>query len=306
MSKTNPSNSTKVQLEIKPVTARIGAEVTGIRLSADLNTSEVLAIREALLKYKVLFFRDQQHLDDAGQEAFSRLFGELYAHPTVPSKDGTSILELDSTHGGRADAWHTDVTFVDAYPKASILRSVIIPEVGGDTIWANTATAYRNLSKELRNLVDQRWALHTNDYDYAAYHTQASSEDYRYYKDVFTSTIYETKHPLVRVHPETGERTLVLGQFVKRILGLSLSDSNHLLSVLQDHITKPENTVRWRWAVGDVVIWDNRATQHYAVNDYGDQHRVVRRVTLAGDVPVSVDGQRSVTQTKVKVVSDKA
>ncbi len=299
------SNFTNTSLQVQPVAARIGAEVRGIKLSADLNTSEVSAIRQALLKYKVLFFRNQHHLDDHGQEEFSRLFGNLYNHPTVPNKNGTNILELDSTHGGRADAWHTDLTFVDAYPQVSVLRSVVIPEVGGDTVWANTATAYESLPKALRNLVDQLWALHTNDYDYAAYHTNASSEDYQYYNDLFTSTIYETKHPVVRVHPETGERTLVLGQFVKRILDLSLSDSNQLISILQDHITKLENTVRWRWKVGDVVIWDNRATQHYAVNDYGDQTRVVRRVTLAGDIPISVDGKRSVTQRKFKTIPEK-
>jgi alpha-ketoglutarate-dependent taurine dioxygenase len=102
----------------------------------------------------------------------------------------------------------------------------------------------------------------------------------------------------VRVHPETRERALVLGHFVKKLVGYSSTDSQHLLSVLQEHIIRLENTVRWRWTQGDVVIWDNRATQHYAINDYGDQHRVVRRVTLAGDVPISVDGRRSVVHGK--------
>jgi len=298
------SHANNTVLEVHPIAGRIGAEVRGVRLSAELDTSTVNEIRQALLQYKVIFFRGQNHLDDAGQEAFARLFGDLVAHPTVPIKKGTDyVLELDSIHGGRADSWHTDVTFVDAYPQVSILRAVVVPEIGGDTVWANTAAAYQDLPSELRHLADRLWALHTNAYDYAARRANVNPEDVRRHQEVFTSTLYETEHPVVRVHPETGERTLVLGHFVKKILGLSSADSAHLLSVLQGHVTKLENTVRWRWAAGDVAIWDNRATQHYAVNDYGDQSRIVRRVTVSGDVPVSIDGRRSFTRKAVPPIS---
>lgn len=126
----------------------------------------------------------------------------------------------------------------------------------------------------------------------------ASEADRKHFEEVFTGTIYETEHPVVRVHPETGERTLVLGNFVQRFVGLSKYDSQKLFDLFQSHITAPENTVRWSWQQGDVVIWDNRATQHYAVNDYGDQHRVVRRATIDGEVPVSIDGRNSVTRVK--------
>ena len=159
-------------------------------------------------------------------------------------------------------------------------------------------SAYRDLPSELRDLADRLWAVHSNEYDYAARRPTASEEESRRYRDTFTSTLYETEHPVVHVHPETGERSLLLGHFVKRLVGLSSTDSAHLFALLQSHVIAPENTVRWRWAIGDVAIWDNRATQHYAVNDYGDQHRVVRRVTLDGLVPVSVDGRRSVTLKK--------
>jgi alpha-ketoglutarate-dependent taurine dioxygenase len=287
-------------LDVVPVGGRIGAEIRGVRLAADLDTTTIEAIRAAWLKHKVVFFRNQHHLDEAGQEALTSVFGGApVGHPTVPSIEGTRyILELDSRHGGRANSWHTDVTFVDAYPKASILRALVVPTAGGDTVWANTAAAYQDLSPALRALADTLWALHTNEYDYQARRPDASSESVRRYQEVFTRTVYETEHPLVRVHPETGERTLVLGHFVKRILGLSSYDSSHLFQVFQEHITRLENTVRWRWAVGDVAVWDNRATQHYAVNDYDDQHRVVRRVTVAGDAPVSVDGRRSVLKSQ--------
>ncbi|HWA72393.1 MAG TPA: TauD/TfdA family dioxygenase [Polyangiaceae bacterium] len=287
-------------IEVVPVAGRIGAEIRGVRLSADLSAAARGQIREAWLKHKVVFFRNQQHLDEAAQESLTTLFGgPPVGHPTVPSIDGTRfITELDSRHGGRANSWHTDVTFVDAYPRASILRALVVPTAGGDTTWANTVAAYQELSPELRELADKLWALHTNEYDYQARRTKASPEDLKYYEEVFTSTVYETEHPLVRVHPETGERSLLLGHFFKKFIGLSTHDSQRLFEVFQDHITRLENTVRWRWAVGDVAVWDNRATQHYAINDYGDQHRLVRRVTVDGDVPVSIDGRRSVTRKR--------
>ncbi|WP_186108833.1 TauD/TfdA dioxygenase family protein [Burkholderia gladioli] len=282
-------------LALRRVAGRIGAEVSDLELSADIDETRFAALLDALHTHKVLFFRGQHHLDDAAQEAFARRFGQTVAHPTVPSVDGTAaLLELDSQHGARANSWHTDVTFVDAYPKVSILRAVVIPPAGGDTVWANTAAAYQHLPAPLRALADTLWAIHTNAYDYAASHVNADADQLKRYREVFTSTVYETEHPVVRVHPVTGERTLVLGHFVQRIKGLSTGESAHLLQVLHEHVTRLENTVRWNWREGDVAIWDNRATQHYAINDYGDARRVVRRATVHGDVPVSVDGRHSV------------
>ena len=289
-----PEQHTDTTLDLHQVAGRIGARIDGVRLHADLDSATFNAINAALLRHKVLFFRGQQHLDDASQEAFARRFGVTVAHPTVPSVEGGSLLELDSLHGARANSWHTDVTFVDAYPKISILRAVVIPPFGGDTVWANTAAAYAQLPEPLRALADTLWALHTNAYDYASTHTNADSAQLKRYREVFTSKLYETEHPVVRVHPETGERSLVLGHFVQRLKGLSASESAHLLQVFHDHVTRLENTVRWSWTQGDVAIWDNRATQHYAINDYGDAHRVVRRATVHGDVPVSIDGKQSV------------
>ncbi|SAK86274.1 taurine dioxygenase [Caballeronia glebae] len=280
--------------QVRPIGGRIGAEVRGVTLSADLDDHAIAEINKALLEHKVLFFRGQSHLDDATQEAFAARFGETVAHPTVPSlASGSRLLELDSKHGTRANSWHTDVTFVDAYPKISILRGVVIPPAGGDTVWANTAAAYANLPEPLRDLADKLWALHSNAYDYAATRQVADTESEREYRKQFTSTLYETEHPVVRVHPETGERTLVLGHFVQRFLGLSQRDSDRLKELFHDHVTRLENTVRWRWTQGDVAIWDNRATQHYAVADYADAHRVVRRATVHGDVPAGIDGRRS-------------
>ncbi|MNM79638.1 putative dioxygenase [compost metagenome] len=288
-----------VILDIHPVAGRIGAEIRGVKLYAGLDAATVEAIQQALVQHKVIFFRDQTHLDDQGQEAFAKLLGEPVAHPTVPVRDGTAyVLELDGGEGRRANSWHTDVTFVDAYPKASILRSVVAPAAGGDTVWANTASAYDDLPAELRELADKLWAVHSNEYDYAGVRPSVDPARLEEYRKVFASTVYETEHPVVRVHPLSGERTLLLGHFVKRLKGFSQQDSAQLFNVLQSHATRLENTVRWRWREGDVAIWDNRATQHYAVDDYGSQPRVVRRVTLAGEVPVAIDGQLSRTVRK--------
>ncbi len=288
-------------LSIAPLAPRIGAEIGGVRLSGNLPGTTIEAINAALLRHKVIFFRNQAHLTDEEQERFSRHFGKLVPHPTNDAKQGTSsVLELDSRTGsGRADTWHTDVTFVDAYPKISILRGVTIPPIGGDTVWSNTAAAYDQLPPALKSLAEQLWAVHSNLYDYAAARPHATEEERRHYETVFTATVYETEHPVVHVHPETGEPSLILGNFVQHFVGHSRKESRSLFDLLQAYVLRLENTVRWRWREGDVAIWDNRATQHYALNDYGDQTRIVRRTTLHGEVPVSVDGRHSVTRSKV-------
>lgn len=279
-------------IQVKPINGRIGAVIEGVTLSADLEDAVVHEINQALLQHKAIFFKGQQHLDDASQEAFAARLGTPLNHPTVPVKDGSAhILEIDS-RGARADAWHTDISFIEAYPKASILRSVVAPEVGGNTVWANTSTAYNDLPAELKILADSLRTVHSNSYDYAA-KASIPPEVLARYKNYFNSTEYETEHPLVRVHPETGEKTLLLGSFFKNFVGYSSSESRRLYDLFQSYVEKLENIVSWRWDAGDIAIWDNRATQHRAINDYGDQHRVVRRVTLEGDTPVGVDSQPS-------------
>ena len=171
-----------------------------------------------------------------------------------------------------------------------MLRGVVIPPIGGDTVWANTVAAYETLPPLLRSLADQLWALHSNVYDYTAMRPNATAQQVQRYETVFKSTIYETEHPVVQVHPLSGDRA-ISGDFVRRLLGVSSAESTHLFAMLQDRVTRLENMVRWRWSEGDVVIWDNRATQHKAIDDYGDQSRIVRRVTIAGPVSVGIDGR---------------
>ncbi len=236
------------QLHVKKLTGRIGAEISGIHLSSELDSSTVQFIHNALLEHKVLFFRGQQHLGDTEQEKFAELFGSPVKHPTVPAVDGTDfIFELDSQKGARANSWHTDVTFVDAYPKISILRSLIIPETGGDTTWANTETAYEDLPELLKQFAEQLVAVHSNEYDYGGPKQNVEPEQLERLKKIFVSTKYETEHPVVVLHPETGKKSLLLGHFFKRLVGFSQSDSQLLFNILQEKVTRPENTVRWQW-----------------------------------------------------------
>lgn len=279
-------------LSVRPIAGRIGAVVDDVRLSADLDDGVIAHVRRALARHKVLFFRDQHHLDNAGHQAFGRRLGAPTTHPTAPAQVGDFLLELDSKHGGKSNVWHTDLTFVTSYPAASILRAVTIPPFGGDTMWANTVEAYARLPASLKTLADGLWAIHSNDYDYAANQTE-QDEGTDEYQAEFVSTIYEAEHPLVRVHPVTGERSIVLGAFFKRFVGLGNSESRRIYEILQTHVTRLENTVRWVWREGDVAMWDNQATQHYAIDDYGDQRRIVRRVTIHGEAPLSVDGRQS-------------
>jgi taurine dioxygenase len=287
-------------LEVVPLTGRIGAEIRGVRLEPDLDAAVAAEIHAAWLKYKVVFFRGQSHLDDEAQEGLAWIFGgEAVPHPTVPVAEGTAfIYELDSQLGA-ASYWHTDLTWSDVLPRGAILRAVVVPAYGGDTLWANAATAYHDLPPRLRAIADHHWGLHSNGSRMPQTRRGASSDDrQRAFWDAFQSTLYETRQPLVHIHPETGEPCLLLGKFLKRIIGMPVRRSARLKAILQSYVTRPENTMRWHWKAGDVAVWDNRATQHYAVNDYGDERRVMRRVSIDGEAAVAADGRRAWTTTR--------
>ena len=282
----------RTALKIRKATARIGAVVEGVDLSQDLDSETVAAIRAALNQHKALVFTDV-HLDDAGQERFAAHFGDLTAaHPTVASVEGApNVLPVDSERG-KANQWHTDVTFVLNPPQASTLRSIVLPPYGGETLIASSAGAYNDLPEELKAFAESLWAVHTNDYDYAVPPEKLTDKE-KGYQQEFVSSVFETAHPVVRVHPLTGEKGLFIGGFAQRILGLSKSESRRILELLQAYVTRPENILRWHWSANELLLFDNRITQHYAIDNYDDQPRQLSRVTIAGDVPVSVNGQKS-------------
>ena len=170
----------------------------------------------------------------------------------------------------------------------------------------STAAAYQDLPEPLKHLAENLWALHTNRYDYVSTEAVMSMSDtQRAFRQAFEKPDFRTEHPVVRVHPETGERALLAGDFVRGFVGLDSHESSTLLELLQRRITMPENTIRWSWAPGDVAMWDNRATQHRAIDDYDDQPRLMHRITLMGDVPVNVRGERSrvVSGTPLEVLA---
>ena len=265
-----------------PLAGVIGAEIQGVD-AAMANDDAIAAVKEALHVFKVVFLRDQT-LDYHTQVAFARNFGPLTpGHPIfAPVEAKPHLREMDSSQGSRANYWHTDLTFVKAPPAYCFLHGIAFPAAGGDTMWANMAAAYEALPAPLRALADRLRIVHSNNSDY----TDATVVGRRdYIQDVF-----EAEHPAVRVHPVTREPALMLGGFAQRVTGLLPRDSRDLIRILQDHAVRPEFTVRWSWRPGDLAIWDNRATQHYAVFDYGTHYRRAERVTVAGEVPVGLDG----------------
>jgi alpha-ketoglutarate-dependent taurine dioxygenase len=294
----NEGTQIRGRLQVSPLTGTIGAELSGVDVSEDLDAETVGGIRQALLENKVVFFRDQT-LDYEAQVAFARRFGSLtLGHPTIQSPPDQPFLEeVDSAKGAPAADWHTDVTFLDQPVSFTFLRGVVIPEVGGDTVWANTVNAYETLSPELRELADTLRIVHTNvhpdtriDGGRAESHPEWAESARQ-----FASTVYRAEHPAVRVHPETGKRALLLGGFALRVVGYPNELSRAVIRTFQDGVTRPENTVRWHWRAGDLAIWDNRSTQHCAIVDYGNAHRRCERVTIAGETPVGVDGRPGVS-----------
>lgn len=282
-------------LDVHPIAGHIGAEIRGVDLSQELDDAVVQEIREVLLRWKVVFFRGQQ-LSQAQHIAFGRRFGEVTpAHPTLPAAfpEHPEILLLDSRQrddmgGTRLESrWHTDVTFVPNPPMGSILHGVVIPPYGGDTSWTNLAIAYERLSPVIRELVAGLHAVHSNQIHIS--HGELPSE----YAKRFQATDLSSVHPLVRVHPETGERILFVNpNFTSHVVELSRQESRHLLAMLYEHMAYHEFTCRFRWEPGSVAFWDNRATAHVVPTDIPeDAHRSVQRITIAGDAPVGIDGQ---------------
>lgn len=278
-------------IEVVKLGENIGARIDGVAVGP-LDAETASAVNAALLEHKVVFFRGQHHLDDEAQHAFGESLGiPTTPHPTL-SFDGQLALPIDSETGTRAVRWHTDVTFVDRPPKVSILRAVELPPYGGATMWASTAAAYQQLPACLQLLAESLWAMHSNEFDYSQTDPERVADLART-SDQLKSRSFEVHHPVVRVHPETGERALMLGNFVKRILGVDSNESQALFRIFQDRITANHNTIRWHWSPGDVAMWDNRTTQHCGVWDYGSHRRTMHRVTLAGDIPRGVTGEQS-------------
>ncbi len=290
------SSSQRNAVEVVPLTLHIGAEIRGVDLARPLSPEQVKEVRDAFLKWKVIFFRDQQ-LDHAQHVAMARQFGEptighaVFGHvegyPEIYSvaKNRTANEKYEAMTVTPWFGWHTDVTAAVNPPCASILRGVTIPPYGGDTFWTNLVAAYAGLSETMRGFVDGLRGIH-------AFEPRGGST----YNERVKRRVLRSEHPLVTVHAETGERVLFASpSFLKSIVGLTPRESSKILEILWEHVVRPEYTVRFKWNPGDIAFWDNRSTAHLAPRDIfqSDFDRQLYRITLVGEPLVGVDGKPS-------------
>lgn len=269
---------TEAALKVSPLTHAIGAEVSGVDLSAGPDPAVVKEIVDLFHKHQVLFFRDQQ-LDDVSHRDFAKNFGPLQHFAFLPpvSEDVPEVHAIDidgaKPKTANADIWHSDATFLERPPLGSMLRSVILPDTGGDTLWASMYAAYDALSSRVQRLVEDMSAVHDSS-NSTSHANKAANADYN-----------PVTHPVVRTHPATGRKALFVNKtFTTRLVGLSDRENEALLPMLTDHVRSPDFQVRFHWAPGSVALWDNRCTQHYAVADYSGRRRM-HRVVIDGDVP---------------------
>jgi len=289
MTITDRPTASPVSLTLDKLGPSFGAEVVGLDIRA-ASDDQVAAVSHALLTHKVLFFRGQDLTDD-DQVEFGRRLGNLtVAHPVVDGIDAEhpEVYNIDSADPdfSFSDVWHTDVTFMERPPLGSILRAVQLPDYGGDTSWVDSQLAYASLSAPVQQLVDALDAVHDGNREWGMFLKQGRGGRGNDWEGTTVTELPPVVHPVVRVHPQTGRKGLFVNPgFTDHIVGVSDAESRAILDLLYAHLTKPEHTVRHRWQLGDVGIWDNRCTLHYANRDY-TQTRVMHRITLAGDKPV--------------------
>ena len=273
---------------LRALSPTIGAEVDGVDLGATIDDDLHAELNRALLEWKVLFFRDQD-ITRAQHRAFAERWGELeqhpfysYVHPDEQSAADVVTLAKDAASGGVENEWHADITWHDRPSLGAVLRAVEVPELGGDTLWADAGAAYDGLPADVRARIDGMVAVH--DWR-TTFGLAMPPEDV----EALSPQFPPVEHPVVRVHPETGRRTLFVNPiFTQHIIGLDHDESDALLDTLYRQMTRPEYQCRFRWTAGSVAFWDNRSTQHYAASDYWPQRRVMDRISIAGDRPVGI------------------
>ena len=283
----NQDRSTK--LEFKRIGASLGAEVSGIDLTQPVGEDEVAQLTEALGDYEVLIFRDQE-ITAEHQKAFARNFGELTVHPFAPRDEAAPELivfdnDADNPPWG-TDVWHSDETFRAEPPMGTMLRALIVPEVGGDTMYASMSAAFEGLSDRLQHFISGLEAVH----DFKPFRQLfAGDAEGRRLMHEYEERYPPAVHPVVRLHPVSGKKVIFVNpNFTVAIKGMGESESQSLLDQLFRQATVPEYQIRHQWRPNTLVFWDNRAVQHYAIHDYYPQHRRMERVTIKGDRPVGV------------------
>jgi taurine dioxygenase len=273
-------------MQLRKAAGSIGGYVENLSL-ADAARSDILfaEVQAALLEHEVLFFRDQA-ASPVEFQAFARRFGQVEGHPaydTVPGAPDVQILESTPERPSKIEAWHSDMTFRPAPPALTLLYGRIIPPYGGDTMWASASRAYEALSAPLKRMLDDLQAVH--DFRHGFQESLAEPGGAERLAPAIAANP-PVRHPLVRRHPQSGRRAIFVNcLFTTHIDGLSRAESDALLAFLYRHVVTDEFTVRLSWQPGTVAIWDNRTTQHKPVNDFFPQHRLMHRVTIAGERP---------------------
>lgn len=274
-------------LNIEPLSPALGAVVSGVRLADPLDDAAQRRIEQALLDHQVLFFRDQP-LTPTQQATFAARFGDLHIHPIYPnSPEQREVIVLDTAVTDVRDnaIWHTDVTFLETPALGAVLAAKQLPPYGGDTLWASGIAAFEALSKPLQQLLDGLTATHDISKSFPQERFGATDADLARLEEARRKNPPRS-HPVIRTHPVTGRKALFVSDgFTTRINELEPAESRAILDLLFAHFARPEFTVRWRWKENDVAFWDNRVTQHYAVDDYRPQRRVMHRATILGDKP---------------------
>ncbi len=272
-------------LSFTPVSSALGAEVSGIDLREDISDHRFAELREALVHYQVLFFRDQP-IEPVHQKALADRFGPLQTHPayaTVPGFPEITILESTAEQPTKIEKWHTDMTFRAHPPQATMLRSRIIPEVGGDTMWSSMTAAFRGLSADMQEFLSRLSAVHDFSHGFRESLAEAGGSE-RLAQAIIDNP--PQQHPVIRTHPESGEKLIFVNElFTTYVCGLTRSESEYLLSFLFEHVQAAEYCCRFRWTNDALALWDNRSTQHKPVNDYFPAHRQMERITIDGDQP---------------------
>ncbi|MGE9552430.1 taurine dioxygenase [Erwinia amylovora] len=275
------------RLTITPLGPYIGAQIADVNLSRPLSDAQFEQLYHALIRHQVVFFRDQP-VTPQQQRALAARFGDLHIHPVYPHAPGVEEIIVLDTHNNNPpdnDNWHTDVTFIDTPPSGAILAAKQLPETGGDTLWTSGIAAYDALSEPFKKLLGGLQAEHDFTQSFPAFKYRGSEEEHARWK-LAVEQNPPLLHPVIRTHPVSGKQALFVNEgFTTRIVDLSQKESDALLNFLFAHITKPEFQVRWRWQENDLVIWDNRVTQHYANADYLPARRIMHRATILGDKP---------------------
>ena len=275
-------------MKIDRLSPALGAVISGIDLNATLNGEAQQGLQAALVEHQVLFLR-QQFLQAEQQRDLALLFGDLHIHPIYPAHERVAeVMVLDSHKQDLRDneLWHTDVTFIQTPPLGCVLSAQQVPEFGGDTLWASSTAAYAALSKPMQALLDGLSASHDIRKSFPAARFAITEADAARFEKA-KQDHPPVSHPVVRTHPVSGKKGLFVSEgFTTHINELTEAESEALLRFLFAHATHPNFQVRWHWQAGDVAIWDNRATQHFANFDYGVAHRIMHRATVLGDKPV--------------------